>query len=286
MNNLKASLRKVAVKILYHLNIGDVAITHPYTKQKMTIHSFRHKGYWFHGKHREESSMKTFAEWIKPGDIVVEAGGHVGFISVYFSSLVGRNGKIIVFEPGSNNLPYLEKNVSRLPNVEVIKMAISNFCGPTEFLLENLTGQNNSLLKNYEIFSNNVKAAGVRVETHVETVQCTTLDTYWCDETALPDFIKIDIEGAELAALEGAKRLLSPRLHEAAPRLMVEVTNQNEAVFVLLNSLGYSIRRDDGVDIGPENTPSGNWFCIHPSDHEHDRLLSKLIGGRTIPAHQ
>jgi len=51
------AIRKTVVKLLYHFNPGNVVITHPYTKQKMTIHSFQHKGYWFHGKRREQLSM-------------------------------------------------------------------------------------------------------------------------------------------------------------------------------------------------------------------------------------
>lgn len=280
MSKFLSLFRKIAVKILYNINIGNIIITHPYTKDKMTIHGFQHKGYWFHGKNREKLSMAAFAEWIKPGDVVVEIGGHVGFITLYFSSLVGRNGKVVVFEPGSNNLPYLEKNVAGHPNVSIVKMAVSDFSGPSDFLLESLTGQNNSLLSDYATFSKNVEAAGVPVETRVETVQCTTLDDYWSGENAPPpNFIKIDIEGAELAALKGAEGLLTPP-RGAAPRLMVEVTHQNESVFAFLDSHGFSVRCEDGVDVGSENMPNGNWFCIHQSDSGHDRLLAKLTGGR------
>lgn len=93
-----------------------------------------------------------------------------------------------------------------------------------------------------------------------------------------PNFIKIDIEGAELAALKGARQLCTRPQPRVAPRLMVEVTHQNVAVLDLLKSYGYSVKREDGVDINSENVPSGNWFCIHPRDGEHDRLLSKLGG--------
>ena len=111
---MRISLRRLAIRILNRVNPGDITIRHPYTKERFRLHSFRHKDYWYHGKSREEHSMHLFSELISPGDLVIDIGGHIGYISSYFAGLVGPKGQVIVFEPGSNNLPYLRKNVARL----------------------------------------------------------------------------------------------------------------------------------------------------------------------------
>lgn len=48
--------------------------------------------------------MKTLAELARPGDTVVELGGHIGYLSVHLAKIVGDDGTVIVFEPGPNNL--------------------------------------------------------------------------------------------------------------------------------------------------------------------------------------
>jgi predicted methyltransferase len=75
-------------------------------------HSFKHYTYWYDGERREQTTMELFAKLINPGDVVVEVGGHIGYIAVYFSHLVGKQGRVVVFEPGPNNftLPTPEHN--------------------------------------------------------------------------------------------------------------------------------------------------------------------------------
>jgi hypothetical protein len=38
-----------------------------------------------------------------------------------------QRGKVIVFEPGTNNLPYIEKNSLSLKNLQLIKSAVGNY---------------------------------------------------------------------------------------------------------------------------------------------------------------
>ncbi len=44
------SLRRLAIRILFRINPGDITIRHHHTKDKFRLHSFRHKDYWYHGK--------------------------------------------------------------------------------------------------------------------------------------------------------------------------------------------------------------------------------------------
>ena len=82
-------LRRLLLPLFARINPGDITIRHHFTQQPFRLHSFKHKGYWFHGAKREQSTMALFAKLINPGDVVVEVGGHIGYIAVYFSHLVG-----------------------------------------------------------------------------------------------------------------------------------------------------------------------------------------------------
>jgi len=50
-------LRKIILPIFSKINPGNIFITHYYTGDKLLIHSFRHKGYWYHQREREREIL-------------------------------------------------------------------------------------------------------------------------------------------------------------------------------------------------------------------------------------
>jgi len=151
-------IRPIFMKALKILDF-DISIKHHWTSLAFKLNLFKHKGYWYHGKKRENSTMRLFGSLIDIGDTVVEVGGHIGYISLYFSKLVGHKGGVIVFEPGNNNIPYISKNIENIENIRLIKKAVGDFSGEIDFFEENLTGQNNSIVENFEGFIENSKAS-------------------------------------------------------------------------------------------------------------------------------
>jgi len=79
--------RRLFLPVLKRLSPGVITIKHHYTKDKMILDFFNHKGYWFYGKKREKGTMSLFADLISEGTTIVEAGGHIGYLSLYFSKL-------------------------------------------------------------------------------------------------------------------------------------------------------------------------------------------------------
>jgi FkbM family methyltransferase len=248
-------LRPLAIALL-RLTRTDIQIANPWTKHSLFLNSFHHKGYWFFGKIRENATMRMLAKCIATGDTVIEIGGHIGFISQYLSQLVGRTGRLVVFEPGSNNLPYIRKNLRELPNVTLVEVAVSDKCGTTTFYEDNVTGQNNSLLPSYENAEATAKSHGVCLKKHVAVVPVTTLDAYVQAHNLYPDFIKMDIEGSELNALLGSSSTLAN-----VRGLMVEVTKNHAAVISLLREKGLRIFSAEGEELF-EFQYSGNIFAL------------------------
>lgn len=217
--------------------------------------------------------MQLFAELLQPGDFVVEIGGHIGYVALYLASLVGASGKLLVFEPGPNNLTYLKRNVSAKPWITIVEQAATNHGGTADFHVENLTGQNNSLLQHYapreaneaRAFVSDVGASTVRVA-------CTTLDAFLADKhLPVPALMKIDVEGAELSVLEGMPQTL--RASHLA--LMVEVTERSAEVTRLLLAAGYRLFTDDRQPVPAGVAPRGNIFCVKPEDPRLARFGSQ-----------
>jgi FkbM family methyltransferase len=256
-------VRRVALPILKRFNPGNIRIRHHYTGRRLLLHSFRHKGYWFHGRRREQATTEFFQQALRPGDTVVEVGGHIGYLTMLFAELVGRAGRVVVFEPGRNNLPYLRENVRGLPGVEIVEQAVSDQDGVATFFEEQLTGQNNSLLGDYERFSQNRQLAFSNEAYERRDVTTVRLDTFLERRAMQPDFVKIDIEGAEFLALQGAMKMV----REQRPILVVEVTCHADQVFQLLTSAGYLLFTPEGKRFGHGARLNENVCALHPEKH-------------------
>ncbi|VVB81239.1 Methyltransferase FkbM domain protein [uncultured archaeon] len=125
---------------------------------------------------------------IKKGDIIVDSGAYLGYFTVFAAKKVGDSGKVIAFEPDPVNFEILKKKTASLKNVVLIKKALFN--------KETEQHWNSSFAK-----------SAFGKEGYI--VNCSTLDKE-LEKLGIKhvDFLKMDIEGAELEAIEGAKETL------------------------------------------------------------------------------
>ncbi len=138
---------------------------------------------------------------LKPGMVFFDVGGHVGQYTLVASRLVGDAGEVHSFEPDPESFRALRGNVrlNKLKNVRLNNVALSNENKTTTFYLAATSNLGDNSLSPPDTYS------GARCE-----VKCITLDHYL--ETRRidrVDFMKVDIEGAELLMLQGAKRLFT-----------------------------------------------------------------------------
>ncbi len=140
--------------------------------------------------------------------------------------------------------------------------------------MDNLTGQNNSLVPGFQGLIVNAQAApGVQVETMPVRISTIKIDTY-CEQSAFkPDFIKVDVEGHELAVLRGAEKLLSSG---NPPMLMVEVQSDHQEIIAMLRNYEYRLFSASGELLGESFTERHrNVFALNPVFHQ-ERLESWL----------
>lgn len=165
-----------------------------------------------------------------------------------------------MFEPGPNNLPYIQKNTESITCIYLVKKAVTNYTGTAKFYIENLTGQNNSLLEDYHVLKENMENAGIysNQQTIVD-VPCITLANFlFQGQLSLPAFIKIDVEGNELNVLNGMKSILA----ENDSVLMVEVTENAQDILTLLIDIGFQVfspKKKPLVDLADIKN---NIFCV------------------------
>jgi FkbM family methyltransferase len=268
-------LRRALIPFFRRVNLGDITIEHHWTGERIVLHSFRHKGYWFHGRDRERECMTICARLIRDGDVVFDVGGHIGYMALYFASLVGSCGRIFSFEPASSNLPYIRANVERTTheNVVLVEQAVGAENGFSSFWSEELTGQNGSIIPGYFAVAATAKSHGIRAHTREVTIKVVALDSFAGRVGVSPSFVKIDVEGAESLVLRG----MGETLTGARPRIMIEVTNEPEKVFETLGGANYLLfdekqRRVSYLGEFPETGP--NLFAIPAEDGEALRKMN------------
>lgn len=261
-------LRRLFLPLLYRFNPGDITISNHYTQDRLRLHAYKHKGYWFHGKRREQETMRLFEVLVPAGGTVVEVGGHIGYVTQYFSKLVGSTGHVYVFEPGPNNLAYIRVNTYGKTNVSLIEKAAGSANESRIFYIEDITGLNNSFERQHvskRARSNMVEARVRESDVLGVVVDVIRLDDFAREQGIRPDFVKIDVEAFEVEVLMGMKRLLS-QFH---PLIMVEVDPGNrKEVFQLVERYGYLTftPKDLRLVERPEECPY-NMFCVHRTTH-------------------
>lgn len=262
-------LRKIVLPLLKIIDF-DIQYTHPWIENcKIRLNLFRHKGYWYHGKRREEKSMILFKKIIQPNNSIAEVGAHIGFISLWFNELSKDNGKIFVFEPGSNNLPYIKNNINEKPRIKLIEKAIGSEVGTINFYEDNLTGQNNSIVENFDGYKANAEFSFVESKVEKKSVPLTTIDHELHSEKV--DFIKIDIEGGEYPAILGAKKTIAAN----HPAMMIEIQANESELYEYLTNENYLLFDEDCHQLTSSFALKGNVFCLHKNKHQ--KLIMALL---------
>lgn len=232
----------------------------------------------------EQDSQTLFSLFIKKGDTVYDLGANTGIHSMLFAKLVGIDGIVYSCEPMKYNIEEIElvKKYNHIKNITVVPEAIANTIGFLEFAIGEHT-KGGSLELGLENLSK-------------VTVPVNTIDNLVKKDFKLPNFIKIDIEGAEGAALEGMEQ----SVQKSYPSMYIELhtPEQDAKVGAFLFRHGYEVyrlRTDDAVQINnqmlmlqkvkdltkPYPDPTGIWGCVlalHPSRKSTWELaLAKLI---------
>lgn len=189
----------------------------------------------------EPNEFAFLDDVVKDGMTFVDVGANEGLYTVFAASRVGRSGRVLAVEPSSRERTVLERNIERngLENVTVVPHALAAEAGIANLqVAPKLHGGHNTLGGFAHEGIAAIGAEQVAVETFDALAQRLSIERV--------DVMKIDVEGAEVKVLRGARRMLT----SWRPTLLIEA---NEAalrgqgtsttdLIALLRSFGYDIR--------------------------------------------
>lgn len=132
------------------------------------------------------------------------------------------------------------------------------------FYIENLTGQNNSFIKDFKGFIRNKKNSFVKNASVKEvTVDVVRLENFIIHNKISPNFIKIDVEGFEFEVIKG----LSYTLKNIQPIFMIEIQDNYKSIYSIMKNENYLMFNDNLRLIKNPDEFSGNTFFLHLKKH-------------------
>jgi len=186
-----------------------------------------------------EPSLDHLSTLINPGDNILDIGANIGYFTVKFAKWVSSGGRVIAIEPEPANIKTLKMVLARngLRNVDVIKAAAAEKDGSLFLSLNPLNPADHRLGE-----------SGI-------VIQAITIDSL-LQETGWPvvSFIKIDVQGAELRVLAGAKETISrfkpTFLIEIDDKALRESGSSADDLVELLRLQGYQMFGTERTSIG------------------------------------
>lgn len=149
----------------------------------------------------EESECRFMECFLREGMMVLDIGAHHGFYTLLASFKVGSSGTVIAFEPSTRERRKLlwHLRINRCKNVRVEPLALANSNGEAElFVVEGRdTGCNSLRMPKVNETVRPVRVPLMRLDDYLQR-----------NGIERVDFIKMDVEGAELEVLKGAVQLL------------------------------------------------------------------------------
>lgn len=156
------------------------------------------------GQNYDASVAAFIRERIEPGAVCVDVGANVGVYVLQFAHWSGATGRVVAFEPNPGALLSLRRHVELNDlgaRVRVVPAAVGASGGTATLFASDADGMSRLGAPN-KLIAERTKELSVPV---------VTLDEFCEAEGLEPDWLFIDIEGFEIAALEGARRLIERR---------------------------------------------------------------------------
>jgi FkbM family methyltransferase len=193
----------------------------------------------------QSAELAFYESWIQPGMTVFDVGSNVGKTAEFFIRKTGTTGAVHCFEPGGRAFSKLQERFAFADSnaVKLNNIAVGNENGLTEFHIypESHSSWNSMKRRPLENY-------GIDIEpVEVISVPVITLDTY-CSNHSINriDLLKLDLEGGELQALQGAKGLFLDRKVLACILEFGQTTfdqgNTPEMIKSFFDGVGYPLR--------------------------------------------
>jgi FkbM family methyltransferase len=231
---------------------------------------------YFYGHYHERYEARLIREMLRPGESFWDIGANIGYFTLVAAATLQNSGCVVAFEPGRLAFQRLQENIllNRFTNIMTVNQAASDTAGEARLYLAGEIADTGASL---------YQAGGER--TAFETISTIPLDTYLVEsKVPPPDLSKIDVEGAELAVLQGASTIL----REFSPLLLLEMEEKNlqaagtskAAIQKFLAPMGYRgafLAKGKWLPVQDIYATRGrNIFWFNPAKPEHREKVRRL----------
>lgn len=270
-----SKLPKTILRRLFRYAQSDVLVTNFDGNLTVSLNLSEHmqrRIFWI-GYYSEEIAS-VLNQYLVPNMVVLDIGANIGEITLLAAKRVGTHGRVYAFEPMDNIANKLTQHIelNHFTQVEIHRCALGN--------------ESNSQIAIYSSCGQQVKDKHEGLgslyrkdnqEQPIQYVELTTMDIWITQQPKMQtiDFIKIDIEGAELACLQGAKETLK----KFKPKIIIEIQDFSAEragykatdIIDLLSELGYEFFRIEKAGklisiTRAELLDFQNVLCIHHED--------------------
>jgi FkbM family methyltransferase len=165
----------------------------------------------------EAPTVAVMENRIRPGMTVLDIGAHVGYLSTVMSRLVGPSGTVHSFEADPDTARYLSWNTRRLANVRSNAVALGDKSGSVTFYSGSDAGVGALRPPREDLYrSTSITVPMISLRSYLAAAKVSQID-----------FIKIDVEGAELLVL----RPIEDLLRTSRPCIVIEFAQHRQEAF-------------------------------------------------------
>ncbi len=194
--------------------------------------------------------LKTY---LKEGMVFADVGANIGSHAINAARLVGGAGSVFAFEADPDTYRLLARNIQSngLRNIDLRQTCISDHVGTLSFY------------KHKDSAKSSIVDRGEKVSV---TLPSDTLDNLIPADTKI-DVLKVDVEGAELSVLRGAREVFTDQRRPSV--VIIEVfdvrdnTDKSGGIREVLEGYGYEFYLFDGHGLTPLSGSALNAFAIH-----------------------
>jgi FkbM family methyltransferase len=196
-------------------------------------------------------------EQVRPGALCLDVGANVGVYVLQFAHWSAPTGRVVAFEPNPCARAVLDRHIEMnglAERVKIAPFAVGASSGEAILYAADADGMSRLGAPNQRI-AERVREIKVRV---------ITLDEYCRVESLSPDWLFMDIEGFEIAALAGARALIQSRgraleiIVEMHPDVWASADTTRDEAESLLAELGLR-----AVALSGQADPLGDHGLVH-----------------------
>lgn len=207
----------IVFRIFQPLNLfRDVTVISSYDKDlkmKLDLDEWIQQQIYFLG-YFDPRGIRYIKNQLYEGEVFVDIGANVGAYSLVASRLVGKSGKVIAFEPASKTFLRHTKNIimNGLTNIILERKAVLDKNTQIDIYISTRHNMGMSSIFHH------ASESGV-----TEKVETISLDEYAEKKNISKiSLVKIDIEGSEMLALRGMRKIIE----QFRPRILIELKEE------------------------------------------------------------